>query len=147
MFSITGMAFANRVFDRTQCQFGCNRPTSYKPSSETGSTFGLGRNRQWYVVYVYVVFLWTLTLLYRSAPNRCHSGVQEGDGSLRAAFFGQIRFAKSSNGTLSLFATVSIVTHVITRSCSRVQRNNDRIRYNFQRCDEAVSFRPLEIQE
>ncbi|KIJ90330.1 hypothetical protein K443DRAFT_116740 [Laccaria amethystina LaAM-08-1] len=31
-------------------------------------TFGLGRNRLWYVVYVYVVFLWTLTLLYRSAP-------------------------------------------------------------------------------
>ena len=51
-FSTTGMALANRISDRTQCQFGCNRPTSYQPSSETGSTFGLGRNRQWYVVYI-----------------------------------------------------------------------------------------------
>ena len=39
-----------------------------QPSSETGSTFGVGRNRQWYVVHVHVVFLWTLTLLHRSAP-------------------------------------------------------------------------------
>ena len=31
------------------------------------SHFGLGRNRQWYVVYVFVLFPWTLRLLHRSA--------------------------------------------------------------------------------
>ncbi|KIK05719.1 hypothetical protein K443DRAFT_3719 [Laccaria amethystina LaAM-08-1] len=30
-FSITGMALANRILGRTQCQFGCNRPISYEP--------------------------------------------------------------------------------------------------------------------
>ena len=44
--------------------------------------------------------------------------------------------------------TVPIVTQVITtRSCSRMQRNNDRIGCAFQPFDEAVPFRPLEIQE
>ena len=47
--------------------------------------------------------------------NHYHSGIPEGDGSLHASFFIQIQFARSSNGTS--FATVSIVTHVITRSC------------------------------
>ena len=112
-------------------------PTS--PHLRWVSHFGLGRNRQWCVVYVYVVLAWTLTLLYRSvAWTRCYSGGQEGNRSLRV-FFVQIQFARSSNGTLS-FATVSIVTHVITRFCSRMQRNNDRIGYNFQRFDEAVSL-------
>jgi hypothetical protein len=74
--------------------------------------------------------------------SRCNSGVQEGDGSLRATFFVQIQIARSIS-----FATVSIVTHVNTRSCSRMQRNNDLIDYNFQRFDEALPFRLLEIQE
>ena len=32
------------------------------------SALRLGRNREWYIVYVYAVFLWTLTLMHRSAP-------------------------------------------------------------------------------
>ena len=43
------------------------RPASDPHSSEMGHTFGLDRNRQWYVLYVSVVFLWTLPLLHRSA--------------------------------------------------------------------------------
>ena len=45
------------------------------------------------------------------------------------------------------FATVSILIHVITIACSRMQRNNDRIGYNIQRFCERVPFQPFEIQE
>ncbi|KIJ89634.1 hypothetical protein K443DRAFT_15921 [Laccaria amethystina LaAM-08-1] len=78
---------------------GCNNPTSYKPSSEMGwnqlcrrqigtttalhPTFGLGDR---------------LPVLVQ----RFHSSVQEGDASLRATFFVQIQFARSSSGILSL---------------------------------------------
>jgi len=45
------------------------------------------------------------------------------------------------------FPTVMIVTHIITKSCSRRQRNNDWIGYNFQHFCKAVPFWPLETQE
>ena len=38
------------------------------PTTALHSTLRLGRNRQWYIVYVYAVFLWTLTLMHRAAP-------------------------------------------------------------------------------
>ncbi|KIK00325.1 hypothetical protein K443DRAFT_612357 [Laccaria amethystina LaAM-08-1] len=79
-FSVTGMALANRILDRTQCQFGCNRPTSYKPSSVTGER-----------EVSFAPYVWTASELPVIGSlywyNRCHSGVQE---SLRATFFVQI---------------------------------------------------------
>ena len=91
------------------------------------STLRLGRNRQWYIVYVYAVFLWTLTLMHRAAPCTgtiaaipAHRKVMNHYYVARATFFVQIQVPRPLNGTLYFLRLCSIVTHVIARSCSRI---------------------------
>ena len=90
------------------------------------STLRLGQNRQWYIVYVYAVFLWTMTLMHRAAPCTVTIAAIPAYRKVMnhyvacATFFIQIQVPRSSNGTPYFLRLCSIVTHVIARSCSRI---------------------------
>ena len=88
------------------------------------STLRLGRNRQWYIVYVYAVFLWTLTLMHRAAP--CTGTIAATPAYMKAVMDPHVqpfsfKFNLQGHRLVAIsFATVSIVTHVTTRSCREI---------------------------